>query len=869
MKHLALRKVFDEAELSKSDSDFAYFHSLLSSAEALAKTIVAGMIASLDDDIDSNRYRLEHLLVGSNGLGDWHRAIEDVVSGIASQFLLADARDEKVELTKRCKSGEWQYEATAELNATLIHLGINDEDLPVKTDLKQWFQLFVTLRNRTKAHGAIKPGVTGKAVEHIALSLNLIVENFSLFQRPWAYLYRNLSGKYRVSTISGNCKELDYFTSLNSQNLENGVYIFYTGSPRLVRLMHSDPDLQDFYLPNGRKKALSYELLSYITGNRESGDASLFQTPPGELPSSETEGYGELLDRGNCYSNTPEKQQDYIDRIELEGELRNLLLDERHPIVTLHGRGGIGKTSLAIKVIHDLFDEERYEPIVWLSARDIELLPDGPKPVKPAVSTIDNMARLYCGLVLPEGDVGKKEFDTRKYFEKQLLDCELGKCLFVLDNFETVQNPVETYKWIDTYIRHPNKVLITTRLRNFKGDYPVEVSGMSELEAKELIHQTAGNLGILDLVTADYHQELITKSGGHPYVIKILLGSVAKTKQIANIPQMLMGTEDILTALFERTYAALSPCAQQALLTLSAWNSAVPVLVLKAVLINSTEEPAEVENGIETLRQHSIAEIFTDLDNNEFISLPLAARIFGKKKLNISAGKAGVLSDVDVLKMLGLTGTGNVRLSLVKKIERMIGGISRELERGSPADKYEPILEAICHAYNPGWLLLAKWHMEASTKEGYKRAKEELEKFLENDPSSDDASKAWQMLGQARERTGDNLGSVHAHIERAQFKDVPFHDLSNTANKLNQVFKSQGQRIEKDQKRALSASLVKVLQSRKGEAEADDFSRMAWVAIHCEQKSYARDYVNTGLELNPENPHLQKLAQRLGITLKA
>jgi hypothetical protein len=42
--------------------------------------------------------------------------------------------------------------------------------------------------------------------------------------------------------------------------------------------------------------------------------------------------------------------------------------------------------------------------------------------------------------------------------------------LFVFDNFETVRSPAELYIWIDTYVRPPDKVLITTRFRDFKGD---------------------------------------------------------------------------------------------------------------------------------------------------------------------------------------------------------------------------------------------------------------------------------------------------------------------------------------------------------------------------------------------------------------
>ena len=49
-----------------------------------------------------------------------------------------------------------------------------------------------------------------------------------------------------------------------------------------------------------------------------------------------------------------------------------------------------------------------------------------------------------------------------EYMEEQLSQSEVGPILFVLDNFETVNDPVEIYNWLDTYIRNPNKLLITS-----------------------------------------------------------------------------------------------------------------------------------------------------------------------------------------------------------------------------------------------------------------------------------------------------------------------------------------------------------------------------------------------------------------------
>ena len=454
-----------------------------------------------------------------------------------------------------------------------------------------------------------------------------------------------------------------------NHNFNDGIYVFF-GTPRFVPLIHSDAELQDFFFSNGGHSGKHYELLSYYTNDKMDGDATMYATPPGTLPPSETEGCGELLPKGNCLSNAPNLISEYIERPVLEKDLFQLLVDDRRPIITLVGKGGIGKTSLSIKVIQQLYAEQRYTAIIWLSARDIDLQLTGPKPVRPLVYSPKDMGKLYASLVLPQETLNSKSFNAQAFFEQQLQKNDIGPCLYIFDNFETTQNPIELYSWIDTYIRLPNKVLITTRLRDFKGDYPIEVRGMEDSEARTLVKQTAIPLGIKELLTTVYIAELLSRSEGHPYVIKILLGEVAKARRLMDIPRLVAGSEEILTALFERTYASLTPCAQRAFMTLAAWNSSIPRLALEAVLMRSIAERQEVERGIESLLQFSMAEMHSSpTDKQDFISLPLVASIFGKRKLNISPFKAAIQSDVEILRMLGPSRNDDIHLSLAKRLE--------------------------------------------------------------------------------------------------------------------------------------------------------------------------------------------------------
>jgi tetratricopeptide (TPR) repeat protein len=720
----------------------------------------------------------------------------------------------------------------------------------------------VTLRNKTRGHGATSSLRASLGAGELHKSIDCIYRNFSLLKRSWADIHRNYSGKYRVSQISEDVEPFDCLRKQSVHNYTNGIYIFLGGFKK-VPLMLAASDLRDFFFANGGAGGKRFELISYLTDDKAEGDLTQYSIPPGILPSSETEGHGELTVKGNCLSNVPDILDDYVRRPTLEGELRSLLLDDRRPIITLVGRGGIGKTSLSIKVIQELYVESQYQAIIWLSARDVDLQFAGPKPVKPAVISIEDMGKLYAALVLSEDEQKEKGFNSRVFFEGQLGKNDVGPCLYVFDNFETTQNPVDVFYWIDTYIRPPNKALITTRLRDFKGDYPLEVSGMEHDEANSLVEKTARSLGIWDRLSPEYIDQLIRQSEGHPYIIKILLGEFCRTGRKANIEKLLAGNNELLTALFERTYASLTPCAQRTLLTLSAWNSSVPRIALEAVLMRSTAERREIESGVQALIEFSLAELHkAPADDQDFVRLPLVASVFASRKLSVSPLKASIQSDVEVLQMLGPSRSDDIHLGLAHKLEKLIGNVARRVDSGESWDDYYPIIEMICRAYSVGWMILARLHLQSERKEDIARAREEVTRYLESQPDDDSAAEAWRLLGYACSKAGDKLGEVHAFIERAQLSSVPFYDVSNTANMLNVLLRDQAV-MDRDERRLHAQRLLEVMESRKQEASANDFSRMAWLALRTDQELKASELVSEGLLLDPDNIHCLSLAQKL------
>jgi hypothetical protein len=121
--------------------------------------------------------------------------------------------------------------------------------------------------------------------------------------------------------------------------------------------------MSDFWLPNGSFCDTSYEAISYATGSRTYPESARYSVPATPLPPSETEGLDALDIQGTIWGNLPEVSADYVSRPRLEAEFEKILLDERHPTITLAGRGGIGKTSLALSSLHQLI--ERQGPEAW------------------------------------------------------------------------------------------------------------------------------------------------------------------------------------------------------------------------------------------------------------------------------------------------------------------------------------------------------------------------------------------------------------------------------------------------------------------------------------------------------------------------
>lgn len=862
-----LKLASERVQRAKQDSDTTLFFELLYLGEFVLKLITCGMVAAIEDDRDGHRYRLVHTLLRADGVGEWGRCLNDVLSGPSSQFLVSEAKEDRRSFTERLPNSSWQYQAFQELVEAARFFEINKNINKEKISLQSWFELFPELRNKTRGHGAPRSGSCSGAAPYLEKSIYLVVENAPTLLRGWSYLRQNLSGKYHVASISSSAGE---FSSLARSRPKEGDLVFKEGAyiyydrPRFVDLLSTDVDLSDFFVPNGAFSKDQYELHSPITDSKKLGDAKDFLAPAGDKPKSETSGEGGLWPLGKVFANLPPSSTNYVPRSELEANVFSLLCDDRHPIVTLVGRGGIGKTSLALTVLNRLAQEDRFGAILWFSARDIDLTQAGPKVAKPDVLTEKDIANQFCEMLDPK-ERKESGFNSIGYMAENLSKSSLeDPLLFVFDNFETMTDPVDLFNWIDANIRLPNKALITTRFRDFKADYPVSVSGMSREQIDLLIDNTSARLGSKELFTGNVRDEIFDQSDGHPYIANILVGEITDRGYAGKPERIIAGKDDILQALFERTYNNLSAGSKRIFLTLCGWRSFIPQIAFEVLVFKNKTEGFDVEASVDELDRMSLIQRRSGDDGEDFLIVPLAASIFGHKKLSASPLRTSIEIDIRFLQELGPTNAASIGQGVGPRIRKLVQGIAAKISDGKMNfEEAKPLLEFIASRHVETWLLLADLVEELQQDSDLQALKREyLRRYIEVEPDGRRADEAWSRLALLYRDAGEVLPACDAYTRAFNLKKPEYYIISGVANWLNNQ-RHILDNFDPQERTAVFMPLARLMESRIAEATATDLSRLAWLYLHAGDEKRSEQLAEKGLAMEPDNEHCKKLIERL------
>lgn len=259
---------------------------------------------------------------------------------------------------------------------------------------------------------------------------------------------------------------------------------------------------------------------------------------------------------------------DFVGR-EREKKQVHEALKSRFYLTMIDGIGGIGKTSLALEVLHECLAAshpapneknpapsengvQTFDAFIWTSARDRDLnLND----------VLDTIARVLDYPFITQLPAGEKRHEVIKRLQQQ-------PCLLIVDNFETVTDE-ELHRFI-LDLPEPGKCLITSRTLGLRQARSVSLRGMAKEEALLLIKNEGIRLGLsLEALTEDEQnfQRFYEATGGAPLAIRWAIGQIKQRGQsIEGVLNSLHGAHgDIFEFIFQRAWSLLSEPAKQIL----------------------------------------------------------------------------------------------------------------------------------------------------------------------------------------------------------------------------------------------------------------------------------------------------------------
>lgn len=864
-----LRRMHERVEVAKQDSDATYYLNLLYLGEMITKVVALTMVSCIDPERDDNSlaYSTQYNLLRADGIGTWSAAIQQLTTAPVYRLLDDHAKSFHTSLTQRfgADSEAWQRGAVDSLNrATACFPSLVTERAVGKVSVAQWFQAFAALRNKTRGHGADLVSWQAAAAPALAESLAHLVNELEPIRWPWWHLHRTAAGQAKWRRLAGDSSVP---APRPDDDVGPGVYLAAGGQLRPIELLRTNTDLEDFFLPNGdaQEKQERYEELSYVSGQKRWAPLRNFLRPPRELPASETHGSSELRAVGNVLTNLPEPRSDYVRRSELEEHLRAVLTDTRHPVVAINGPGGIGKTSLALQVLHDLAEREAFTCVFWFSARDIDLDPvRGPLAVRPAAQSLNQIARQYTGFAEP-GRLASGSEELIEGFLRSLGEDDAGPMLYVFDNFETVHNPAQLFRELNEFVRLPNKILITTRYRDFKGDWPLDVDGMSRPEFDALVSTSASRLGITGLLQGNgsWVDSLYRESGGHPYVVNVALGDVSRTRKVGQKFERIMASkDDILDALFERSFNRLSPDAQRVFFTLCRWRALIPTIALEAVLTRPSSERIDVEAALQHLIDSSLVQrTYSEVDAESFLHVPAAAYRFGTAQLKFSDITELIEEDARYLHHFGAVSDNVTKIGFSPHVHRFYDN-AKSLS-GYALDEAIAIGEYVARRYPESWLLLARLQRDSSSS-GRVAAKGSYQSYLSRTP--DDAD-AWLELAEICRATRDDLGELRAAANASQNAERRYAGLSESLATTRERCDAGLIKAESKQKRSYLVSLCQGWHRRENQATLGDCFNLAKLAERAGDLDETLFWADQGLRKDSRNQRFREIKERARATM--
>jgi tetratricopeptide (TPR) repeat protein len=327
------------------------------------------------------------------------------------------------------------------------------------------------------------------------------------------------------------------------------------------------------------------------------------------------------LERSTALASLPRRPYFVGRDEEIKAILQSLQPNSRTFIIGIEGIGGMGKSTLAIELSHRCIENDLFEAVIWISAKESILTLHGIEPVIPEAKTLSDIL-ITIGTSLGNPTIGNLSIQDQIKRAYNLLSRRTT--LLVLDNFESLSKN-EQRDIVDFLRRSPMtlKVVITSRERVSEGQV-IRLQGLSFEESNALLDWDAQQKNIH--LTKDQSKYLVDLTGGLPLALLWVQGQIAVLGySVTQVLDKLSLDADIpiLQYCFNHSWNLLGESDAKKLLFILALQ---PEAVSRAALqeIAGIDDNERFDHAISHLLQLSLIE--HEHDKDYFSILPLTRR---------------------------------------------------------------------------------------------------------------------------------------------------------------------------------------------------------------------------------------------------
>ena len=277
----------------------------------------------------------------------------------------------------------------------------------------------------------------------------------------------------------------------------------------------------------------------------------------------------------------------FVGRDEDRKKILQYLDGEKFPVVSITGSGGVGKTSLALKLIQDFTErttKKHFDAIIWLSAKENKLSALGIEDIEPTLKNYEELLDTIIDIFDFKSDIIDTSIESKENFVTELIGI-CNKILIVIDNLETITDQ----RIINFIFDAPLKVkfLITSRKGIGQLERRYELKELKAKEAIFLFRQICKDKQLKNLVSLpdDIIQSYVSKVSFYPLAIKWVVGQVARGKDINKVIDTINSSEsDISKFCYEQIFSTLSENCKKVLYTISLLNSTPTASIIQYVI---------------------------------------------------------------------------------------------------------------------------------------------------------------------------------------------------------------------------------------------------------------------------------------------